>query len=402
MDRGSCRGCRGGGHSVQNIVRCALISRGRLFASKLFLRKPSLHEAGLVRLCWRLGGAYGYTFGNGTAGVSLAVPRVRSVFSVTAKDVRLGNGGPPGSEAGESSGWRAVTRVLRSCCSLAEIAVNDFVNVALPSDCPVCGGPLVETGRSPVCGACVARLNASSLDPITLCTRCGEALAMEEASFAAGMAGGECMPCRLAPPEFAGAVAFANYDEETRELLHLLKFNGMQAVAEHVLGEAMSAAILKLESQAASDLVVVSVPLFGARQRSRGFNQAELLAHAGAKRLRSIRPEWKLELKPNVLKRVKDTRAQFALAPHVRRQNLRGAFRVVDAEAIREREVLLIDDIMTTGATARECARVLLRAGAAKVWVATMARAQVNGQSSKPQVAMWDTSVKPRPAVGFG
>ena len=261
---------------------------------------------------------------------------------------------------------------------------------------------MVEMGRSPVCGACVTRMNASDLDSATLCARCGEALAMEEASFAAGMAGGECMPCRLVPPEFARAVAFANYDEETRELLHLLKFNGMQAVAEHVLGEAMAAAILKLESQAASDLVVVPVPLFGARQRSRGFNQAELLARAGAKRLGTARPDWKLELKPNALKRVKDTRAQFALAPHVRRQNLRGAFRIVDAEAIREREVLLIDDIMTTGATARECARVLLRAGAARVWVATMARAQVNGQSLKPQVAMWDTGVKPRPAVGFG
>ena len=209
------------------------------------------------------------------------------------------------------------------------------------------------------------------------------------------------MTCRLAPPEFTRAVAFADYDEEVRELLHLLKFNGMQAVAEHVLGAAMATAISKLRDQAGSELIVVPVPLFAARQRSRGFNQAELLARAGVSQLCKSDPGWHLILNTGVLRRVKDTRAQFALAPHVRRQNLRGAFRVENTAAIKGREVLLIDDIMTTGATARECARVLLRAGAAKVWMATMARAQVSGVSVKPQVALWDASQQPRPPVGF-
>ena len=262
---------------------------------------------------------------------------------------------------------------------------------------------MVEVSRSPVCAACEARVQASQLDTnVALCSRCGEALAVEATRFAAGHAGGECMTCRQAPPEFARAVAFADYDEEVRELLHLLKFNGMQTVAEHVLGKAMAATVLKLHGQAATELVVVPVPLFQARQRTRGFNQAELLARAGTAYLRQAVPAWKLELRPAALKRVKDTRAQFALAPHVRRQNLRGAFRVGEVETIRGREVLLIDDIMTTGATARECARVLVRAGATKVWVATMARAQVHGGSVKPQVAMWDAAKEPRPAIGFG
>ena len=176
----------------------------------------------------------------------------------------------------------------------------------------------------------------------------------------------------------------------------------MQAVAERVLGKSMAAAILKLKGQAASQLTVIPVPLFASRQRTRGFNQAELLARAGIAHLHKAEPQWQLTLRIDILRRVKDTRAQFALAPHIRRQNLRGAFRVDKKQALQGCEVLLIDDIMTTGATARECARVLLRGGAAKVWVATMARAQISGGSTKPQVAMWDAEQKPRAAVGFG
>jgi orotate phosphoribosyltransferase len=94
----------------------------------------------------------------------------------------------------------------------------------------------------------------------------------------------------------------------------------------------------------------------------------------------------------------------FAMDPSERRKSLRGAFRVVDAEAVRGREVLLVDDIMTTGATARECARVLRRAGAAKVWVATMARAYGAGAALSTRdgaVAMWDAGpeVLVEPAV---
>jgi ComF family protein len=139
------------------------------------------------------------------------------------------------------------------------------------------------------------------------------------------------------------------------------------------------------------------VPLFGARERSRGFNQSKLLAEAAVKRLRSLRRGWKLKIETKSLVRLKDTRALFTMQPHQRRKNLRGAFRILDAEAIRGREVLLIDDIMTTGATARECARVLLRAGAAKVWVATVAKAQPESvrvprtdRFGEEMVARWD------------
>jgi predicted amidophosphoribosyltransferase len=104
--------------------------------------------------------------------------------------------------------------------------------------------------------------------------------------------------------------------------------------------------------------------------------------------LEKTRPEWKLRAAHGVIRRTRDTESQFALTSHGRRRNLKGAFAVRDGGLLTGREVLLVDDIYTTGATARECARVLRRAGAAKVWVATLSRAQ------REMVEFWDTEQK--------
>ena len=243
-----------------------------------------------------------------------------------------------------------------------------------------------------VCDACVRRVGGDALECNELtCSRCGDALGMESARFAASMGATECTACRLAPPPFAKAVSFGIYDSEMREMLHTLKFGGMQRVADHVLGEWMAQAFLKLEGEVATEMVVVPVPLFKDRERERGFNQAALLARAAVKRVGKLRPWWKLELRPEVLVRSKDTRSLFALRPDQRRRGLRGAFQVGDAAHVRGREVVLVDDILTTGATARECSKVLLRAGAAKVWVVTVARAQPESlRAVEVSVARWD------------
>jgi Predicted amidophosphoribosyltransferases len=189
----------------------------------------------------------------------------------------------------------------------------------------------------------------------------------------------------MVAPEFERAVAYGVYQDGLREMVHLLKYERMSAVARP-LGKMLADAITMLAGQAGAGLMVVAVPLFPAKERQRGYNQAVLLADAALAELEKTRPEWKLRAAHRVIRRVRDTESQFALTTHGRRRNLKGAFAVRDGAALAGREVLLVDDIYTTGATARECARVLRRAGAAKVWVATLSRAQ------REMVELWDAS----------
>jgi ComF family protein len=335
----------------------------------------------------------------------LLVPRLRFIFSESMKDLHLDGSGPPGQHGG-ATGWRAITHVLRSNHAIRvamHSAVADLTNTLLPSDCRTCGSPMIAFGKVRVCEECIARVGsrANATENI-LCARCGDALGMESARFNASLGIDECTLCRMTPPEFSRAVAFADYDHEMREMLHLLKFEHRRHIAEHVLGRRVADAILKLRPQTSADLVVIPVPLFAARERQRGFNQATLLAQAAVKRLRASEPAWRLHIHTRALSRIKDTHALYQLNPSQRRHNLRGAFRVLDPAALRGREILLIDDIMTTGATARECSRVLLAAGAAKVWVATAARAQPESPQTvvrheAPDIAQWDASPQRKP-----
>ena len=168
-------------------------------------------------------------------------------------------------------------------------------------------------------------------------------------------------------PLFERAVAFGAYDLQLRELIHLLKYEQVIPAA-NVLGKYLAQAIQKLDL--AGSVLVVPVPLHRSRRRQRRFNQADLIARAA---LRSM-DSGNAERDSRVLKRIRPTVSQTGLTRPQRRENIRGAFQVVHPSRVKGRSILLVDDVLTTGTTASECARVLRKAGAEQVWVATVAR----------------------------
>ncbi len=198
---------------------------------------------------------------------------------------------------------------------------------------------------------------------------CGERLFSSYAFAVPGES--KCGLCRRIEPPFARAAAYGSYESGLRELIHLLKFDGVRPAA-NVLGRMLAEAITTLEPGfPAETIAVVPVPLHRTRFHQRGFNQAELIARLAIK-LKHAQNQFRLCR--GVLQRKRETASQIGLTSHQRRANLRGAFAVAQPELIKGREVLVIDDVLTTGATVSECARVLRRAGATKVWVATVAR----------------------------
>jgi len=205
-----------------------------------------------------------------------------------------------------------------------------------------------------------------------LCARCGDLL---DAPILAGpSSSGLCRACRLAPPPFERAVAYGPYQDRMKAAIHALKYDRLHAAA-HGLGRMLAMAIAQLMAEAPSEMLVVPVPLHRSKYADRGFNQARSLAVAALEALRKSHPEWRLTLASTTLMRLRATESQAGLTPRQRRLNVRGAFSVSDPAAVAMKHILLIDDILTTGATARAASLALVRAGAASVWVATLARA---------------------------
>ncbi|HXE91391.1 MAG TPA: ComF family protein [Terriglobales bacterium] len=248
------------------------------------------------------------------------------------------------------------------------MAAESLAATLFPADCRLCKAPLSNLSRLPVCPDCLAQVV-----PISgaVCTVCGERLFSPHAAAARVPLCGMCG--RVAPP-YVKAVAFGGYDGNLRELIHLLKYERVLPTAD-ALGRFLAGAMEELGAELTERPVAVPVPLDNVRVRERGFNQAERIARAALHRLRSRNRAWeKVELDAGALRRVRPTQSQTGLTRHQRRANLRGAFAVPRPEAVKGRDVVVVDDVFTTGTTASECARVLRRAGARSVYVATVAR----------------------------
>jgi ComF family protein len=231
--------------------------------------------------------------------------------------------------------------------------LDRVLDLVFPPRCPACSR---RTERVALCSRCDAAISRIA-SPI--CPVCGE-------SFAGAGPDHLCRRCTARTPHFDRARAPALYRHGSAspliETLYRFKY-GRDVTLAPVLGRFLADHCpLPIDHE-----VVVPVPLDIARMRWRGFNQAVMLGRALA--LAAGRP-----LAPYALERRRVTAPQVGLGDAERRRNVAGAFAVRDATPIRGRSVLLVDDVMTTGATVDECARILRRGGAARIDVLVLAR----------------------------
>jgi ComF family protein len=273
--------------------------------------------------------------------------------------------------------WRAVARVLRSPLDAVGCAV-------FPSNCRLCDQPLLHSRQTPVCADCLSHLHEQPLT--NLCTICGEDLGWGDLRFSTNSElelPSLCHLCQRAKPQFQQAVAYGVYEDALRSLIHLLKYEQIAPVARP-LGELLARSVDHLKNPPPR-LTVVAVPLHSTKEQERGFNQTILLAEAAIRYMRHRHPQIQFVPALRALGRLRPTDSQSGLTSRQRRLNLRGAFFIAQPERVAGQAILLLDDIYTTGATARECTKTLLSAGAASVHVATLARSQREG------VAFWDS-----------
>ncbi len=228
-----------------------------------------------------------------------------------------------------------------------------LIDLFLPQRCAACGGPVTAAG---LCGGCWTKVDFISKP---YCQRLGTPFSYDS---------GEPLtsPAAIAdPPDYGRARAVARYEGPARALVHALKFHDRLDMAD-----VLAAQMVRAGAGLIADCdVVAPVPLHRRRLFARRFNQSALLAERIA-RLAG------LDYAAEAITRVKATRHQVGLSRPERQRNLSGAFKVLPEmrPLVEGRRVLLVDDVMTTGATANACARASLRAGAASVDVLTFAR----------------------------
>jgi ComF family protein len=239
------------------------------------------------------------------------------------------------------------------------VALRALFSLLFPGECRVCDRPLEEISRVPVCRKCLAE--PAPLDAEFFCSSC-------RTPFQNGFpldAEGRCALCRSGLRGFDAAYCYGSYEGALRRLIHVYKYSRVRTLAGP-LGDFLSAALAREESWD----VVTAVPLHWRKRWERGFNQSGLLAKELARR--SGIPYAPL------LKRIRATPAQASLSNHLRRHNVASAFAcrraVLGGEKLAGKRVLLIDDVLTTGATAAACARTLKKGGASRVAVLTLAR----------------------------
>ncbi|MGB5218102.1 MAG: ComF family protein [Smithella sp.] len=239
--------------------------------------------------------------------------------------------------------------------SLAEV-LHDVSAVIFPPQCLGCS-EIIDQGDGRIfCPSCEAKIHFITG---SICHICGTTFPDSPAD---NHLCGECLENK---PHFSCARAIFSYEDVILNSIHQFKYKNDISIGEMLASFMADFSFPDIDFTDYS--LMVPVPLHIKRLRERGFNQSLILA-------RAIGRKQQIPVNFSLLKRHKYTLTQTGYHKQERKQNIRGAFEVTDSKKITGRNILLIDDVYTTGATVNECAQILIKAGAQKVSVLTLAR----------------------------
>lgn len=245
--------------------------------------------------------------------------------------------------------------------------VEAFLNLLYPSHCLGCQGSLHREEGRYICKGCRQGIHYIT-EP--RCPRCGVGIGAYAQVSREG-----CIECRHIPgPRFDRAFSATYYEGVIRELIHQFKYSKHEFLVTP-LAETLLESLGKGNTLPRKIDKIVAVPLHWKKRVERGFNQAESLALRVGRHLG-------VEVSRGGLQRVRDTLSQSSLPYSLRKKNVRDAFKVKIPGEFRGKDILLVDDVLTTGLTASECARTLKAAGARSVYVLTLAKSRWSGSPS--------------------
>lgn len=236
--------------------------------------------------------------------------------------------------------------------------IREALNFLFPNhSCLICRTEINKSKHELICDACVSKLPVSK----NTCAKCGQRIGLHSIV---------CDRCKKAEWHFDKAVSVFVYVGEVVEMVLRLKYNAEGDVAKAVapfMVNCITTTGLNVEKETP---LLIPVPLTPKRLKARGYNQAELLA-------KEISARTGIPVETSAIARIKQTEKQQDMTAKQRAENLKNAFSVLNKSLVEGKTILLIDDVLTTGATVNECSRMLKKAGAKRVYAITIANTEL-------------------------